>query len=121
MFESCSRRWPHTHTLMSGCRDFAKTVTQIRGTLGDFKEEIVLMSSLNNGFTIIIIKVIYLLVWSLLDFALSLLSFPDFIHCFSLKVQKMGTKTFFGLNIINWTFLLVEQVATEAECITVAW
>lgn len=59
------------------------------------------MSSLNNGFTIIIVKVIYLLVWSLLNFALSLLSFPDFIHCFSSKVQKTGTNTFFGLNIIN--------------------
>lgn len=32
----------------------------------------------------------------------------------------MGTNTFFGLDIINWTFLLVEQVATEVECITVA-
>lgn len=36
------------------------------------------MSSLNNGSTIIIIKVIYLLVWGLLNFALSRLSFSDF-------------------------------------------
>lgn len=90
----------HTHSLMSGCRDFAKTVSEIWGTLGDFKEEIVLMSFEQwfhyhhyQGHLFACVESV--------EFCFESPFLCGFHSLLQFKGTENGYKHFFGLNIIN--------------------